>query len=193
MAAESLNQAAAARHKRTIDRAEQALRQLDAEGAAVSFQSVARRAGVSRQWLYTQPALRREIEVLRDRAPARADSVPARQRASGASLRQRVESLRAENQRLREENQSLKAELAIAYGHQRAAARGSRPSPSRNPKTSEDRLYPSKALIDLPCSSMSERRLVEEWEAQANAWKQWTRTPVTITTSTAITGRPSLS
>src|SRR4051812_38758642 len=119
MAAEPLTQAAAARHRRAVERAEGALRDLDAEGAEISFQSAARRAGVSRQWLYTQPALRAEIERLRDRAPARADGVPARQRASEASLRQRVESLRAENQRLRAENKSLKAELALAYGQQR--------------------------------------------------------------------------
>ncbi len=117
-AAEPLAQAAADRHQRTVERAERALRHLDREGAQISFQSVARRAGVSRQWLYTQPALRGEIERLRDRRPAEA-SIPARQRASEASLRQRVESLRAENQRLREENADLKTELAIAYGQQR--------------------------------------------------------------------------
>ena len=50
MTTEPLNQAAAARHRRTIERAERALRELDAEGVAISFQSVARRAGVSRQW-----------------------------------------------------------------------------------------------------------------------------------------------
>jgi hypothetical protein len=121
MAAEPLNQAAAARHRRTIERAERALRELDAEGAAISFQSVARRAGVSRQWLYTQPGLRQEIEALRATGPVRTDSVPTRQRASEASLRQRVDSLRTENQRLREENQALKAELAIAYGQRRRA------------------------------------------------------------------------
>ena len=121
MATEPLNQAAAARHQRTVERAERALRELDAEGAAISFQSVARHAGVSRQWLYTQPALRQEIEALRDRRPARTDSIPTRQRASEASLRQRVDSLRTENQRLREENQSLKAELAVAYGQRRRA------------------------------------------------------------------------
>ena len=121
MAAEPLNQAAAARRARTLARAEQALGELEAEGAAVSFQAVAHRAGVSRQWLYTQPRLRARIEQLRDRAPATALGVPAGQRASEASLRQRLESTRAENQRLRKENAELKAELAIAYGRQRDA------------------------------------------------------------------------
>jgi hypothetical protein len=121
MAAEPLNQAAAARRARTLARAEQALGELEAEGAAVSFQAVAHRAGVSRQWLYTQPRLRARIEQLRDRAPATALGVPAGQRASEASLRQRLESTRAENQRLRKENAALKAELAIAYGRQRDA------------------------------------------------------------------------
>jgi hypothetical protein len=121
MPAEPLNRAAAERHRRAVERAQRALRDLDRDGAAVSFQSVARRAGVSRQWLYTQPALRAEIERLRHRAPTEADGVPASQRATEASLRQRLATLRAENQRLREENQSLRAELAIAYGQQRAA------------------------------------------------------------------------
>ena len=123
MAAEPLTHAAAARHRRAVERAEHALRELDREGAAISFQSVAQRAGVSRQWLYTQPALRAEIEWLRERRPTRSDGVPARQRATEASLRQRLDTLRAENQRLREENTSLKTELAIAYGQQRCAER----------------------------------------------------------------------
>jgi len=122
MAAEPLAKTAATRHHRAVQRAERALQELDADGATVSFQSVARRAGVSRQWLYTQPALRGEIEQLRDRTPARAGGIPAPQRASEASLRQRAQSLRAENRRLREENASLKAELALVYGTQRADA-----------------------------------------------------------------------
>jgi Family of unknown function (DUF6262) len=124
MAADPLNQAAAARHQRAVERAQQAVRELDAEGATISFQSVANRAGVSRQWLYTQPAIRQAIERLRDRAPQPADGIPTRQRATEASLRQRLESLRAENQRLREENTQLNTELAIAYGQQRDARRG---------------------------------------------------------------------
>ena len=120
MATEPLNQAAAARHQRAVQHAKRALRELDAEDAAISFQSVARRGGVSRQWLYTQPELREAIEARRDGATARTNPIPARQRATEASLRQRVESLRAENQRLRDENRDLKAELAIVYGQLRA-------------------------------------------------------------------------
>jgi len=121
MAAEPLNQAAAARHQRTIARAERALRELGAEGATVSFQSVARRAGISRQWLYTQPDLRAAIERLRDQAPAPGDGVPAPQRATEASLRQRLETLRAENRRLRQDNAALRDELALLYGERREA------------------------------------------------------------------------
>jgi Family of unknown function (DUF6262)/Basic region leucine zipper len=121
MAAEALGQAAVVRHRRAVERAEQALRDLDGDGGPISFQSVARRAGVSRQWLYTQPAIRQAIEQLRERSSERTDRVPARQRATEASLRQRLETLRAENQRLRQENADLKTELAIAYGQQRRA------------------------------------------------------------------------
>lgn len=84
MAAEPLSKAAAARHQRAVDRAERALRHLDAAGEQITFQSVARQAGVSRQWLYTQPAIRREIEQLRERAPTQAVGVPARQRTTEA-------------------------------------------------------------------------------------------------------------
>jgi len=123
MTAEALSRAAAARRRRAVERAERALRDLAGESAAITFQSVARRAEVSRQWLYTQPALRAQIDRLRDQPRAITDGIPADQRATDASLRQRLEALRAENQRLREENTSLKTELAIAYGQQRCAAR----------------------------------------------------------------------
>jgi hypothetical protein len=59
----------AAQRKRdaTLTRATAALTELADEGAQISFQSVARLARVSRQWLYAQPALRRQIEQLRER------------------------------------------------------------------------------------------------------------------------------
>jgi hypothetical protein len=110
--------AAAKRRAAARQRAEVALRELGAAGTPVTFQAIARRAGVSRQWLYEQPELRAEIERLRDdrsQAPARR----AHERASEASLRQRVETLLVENRCLRREIGELRAELAIAYGQRR--------------------------------------------------------------------------
>jgi hypothetical protein len=112
--------AAQRRRDQALERARTALRDLDQDGHAVSFQAVARRAGVSRQWLYSQPELRAEIEHLRDRHPA-APRVPDAERARNTSLRQRNTMLLTENQRLREENAALRDELAILYGERRSA------------------------------------------------------------------------
>jgi hypothetical protein len=114
--------ATAARRKREHAQARTrgAVRELDQQGRAITFQAVARQAGVSRQWLYQQPELRNEIERLRERHIAvTGPQVPDAQRATTASLRQRLENLRAENRSLREQVAELKAELAIAYGRRR--------------------------------------------------------------------------
>jgi len=121
MAAEPLAAAATRRHDETLRRALDALAALDADGLAVSFQAVARRADVSRQWLYTQPELRARIEQLRCRRPsATPAAVPDDQRARERSLRQRNETLLVDNRRLRAENQTLRDELAVLYGQLRA-------------------------------------------------------------------------
>lgn len=113
---------AAAERKRavTLQRASTALRELATEGADITFQQVARRAAVSRQWLYQQPELRGEIEQLRQRPKPR---VPVRERSSEASLHQRLRTVMEENRTLRAENRELKHELTLAYGAQRARAR----------------------------------------------------------------------
>jgi len=46
------------RHELARSKAIRAVRELDAAGATVAFESVARAAGVSRSWLYTPPRLR---------------------------------------------------------------------------------------------------------------------------------------
>jgi hypothetical protein len=108
--------AAGRKHEAALERAASALRDLDAAGEPVNFQTVARAAGVSRQWLYKQPQLRSEIERLRDASTARTPRVPV-------ALRQRNRGLLEENARLRAENTRLKEELALAYGQQREARR----------------------------------------------------------------------
>jgi hypothetical protein len=121
MAAEALAAAAARRRQDAQDRASQPLTALDADGLAVSFQAVAQRAGVSRQWLYTQPELRARIKRCRDHRPSTsAAAVPDDQRARERSLRQRNETLLGDNRRLRADNQTLRDELAVLYGQLRA-------------------------------------------------------------------------
>ena len=120
MSPEPLRNAARRRSADAVARARAAIEELASSGEQVSFQAVARRAGVSRQWLYTRPELRAEIERIRTaRAGRSGPSVPPPERSSEASLRQRVASLLEENRHLRTQVGELRDELALAYGHQR--------------------------------------------------------------------------
>lgn len=127
---------AAAQRRRELTRAKaiRALRELDHAGTPVTFEAVARAAGVSRSWLYGQPDLRAEIQHLRETTRrASAPPVPVRQRASDASLLARLQTSLEKNRKLAEENQRLRRQLAQALGDQRVSARSShKPSPSRD-------------------------------------------------------------
>src|SRR5450759_744298 len=78
--------AARQRAERTRQQALTALRALDAKGVPITFEAVAREAGVSRSWLYTQDDLRAELGRLgeRHRPPSPTPSTPDHQRASVA-------------------------------------------------------------------------------------------------------------
>jgi hypothetical protein len=119
-----LADAAERRHDHAVARARAAIRDLDRHGDRISFQSVARRAGVSRQFLYSVPELRGEIERLRSAGlSAGPVGLPAAQRSSELSLKARNQTLLDENRRLREEIAGLRDELAGASGELRAAHR----------------------------------------------------------------------
>jgi len=122
----------AAHRRRELTRAKaiRAVRELDDAGTPVTFEVVARTAGVSRSWLYAQSDIRVEIERLRD-ATGRAPSppIPAGQRTSNASLLRRLTEANKRNRELTEENQRLRRQLAHALGEQRASTRSaSRPA-----------------------------------------------------------------
>ena len=76
--------AARRRAEQTRQRAVAALRRMDDAGQPITFDAVAREAGVSRSWLYAQDDLRAEIERLRQRHPA---TPPAPVLPSGNGLR----------------------------------------------------------------------------------------------------------
>ncbi|MFJ9846753.1 DUF6262 family protein [Kitasatospora sp. NPDC101155] len=94
---------AARRQAATRRKAASALRRMDATGVVITFESVAREAGVSRSWLYSQSDLRAEIKHLR----ARHSPVP--------------EAAIERNRRLEAENHELRQALARALGEQRTA------------------------------------------------------------------------
>jgi hypothetical protein len=111
-----------------------ALRRIDSTAGPVSFDTVARQAGVSRSWLYTQPAIRAEIERLKERrSQAATRPVPERQRISDASLRSRLAEANARVLELQAENQRLRTALAEALGTNRDLThrRGGRDTPAR--------------------------------------------------------------
>jgi hypothetical protein len=141
-----LKAAARRRSEHTRKQAVKALRRLDATGAAVNFDAVAREAGISRSWLYAQPDIRAEIHRLRQRRQPAASTpaVPHQQRASDASLLRRLEAATERIRRLEQDNRELREVIAAALGEQRQA-RILNPSPHRDTPNG----HPAKLL--RPC------------------------------------------
>ena len=123
MRPDPLAEAAARRHELTRSRAVQALRELDRSGARVTFADVARAAGVSRSWLYTQPDISGQIRRLRKTTDdtGSAGAIPAGQRATDASLRARLTAALDRNKQLADDNARLRRQLTRALGDQRSA------------------------------------------------------------------------
>ena len=115
----------------TRQRAIAALRRMDAIGTAITFESVAREAQVSRSWLYTDPNLRAEIERLRARHRTTPRPVPDSQRASDASLLRRLEAASQSIRALEAESRELRQALAESLGERRAEATRA-PAPRRS-------------------------------------------------------------
>jgi hypothetical protein len=118
-----LAEAAARRHELVRARAVQALRELDRAGQPVTFARVAREAGISRSWLYTQPDISSHIRQLREKTDGAgsAGAVPAGQQATEASLRARLAAALDRNKHLADENARIRRQLARAFGDQRSA------------------------------------------------------------------------
>jgi hypothetical protein len=116
-----LHAAAARRRELTLQRAGDALRQLENDGSPVTFDLVARTAGVNRAWLYTEPDIRDAIQRLRAaHRPSTNSAVPASQRTSDASLLRRLEAAHTRNRELATEIRQLREQLARAHGQLRA-------------------------------------------------------------------------
>lgn len=117
---EHLRAAATARHDACQTRARLALEHMIRDGAPVSFQAVARRAQVSTDFLYNDPALRTRIEQLRGSSPpSKRDgdhpSAIATNSTSGVvrALTEQLKQMRAQHHR---EITRLRDALAAAHG-----------------------------------------------------------------------------
>jgi Family of unknown function (DUF6262) len=132
-----LTEAARRRAQATRRRAVAALRRMDTSGLPVTIDALAREAGVSRSWIYSQPDLRAEVQRLRDRPrPARRGAIPDRQRSSDASLLQRVEVATQRIRELETDNKRLRAALAEALGERRVAPSGQPQRDAPRPRVS---------------------------------------------------------
>jgi hypothetical protein len=125
--------AARQRHEHARAKAIAAMHELDRAGATLTFEAIARHAGVSRSWIYTQTDLKDEVRRLRDQRRTQPSTpTPTRQRASDDSLRMRLEISNRRNRELAEENQRLRRQLACALGQRRD---NDRHRPVDQPKT----------------------------------------------------------
>jgi small-conductance mechanosensitive channel len=113
-----LLKAAQRRAEQTRTRAVSALGRLDEVGTPITLEGLAREAGVSRSWLYSQPDIRAEIQALRTRRQpsSPAPPTPRRQRATDASLLRRLEAATGRMRQLEEDNRQLRQALAEALG-----------------------------------------------------------------------------
>jgi hypothetical protein len=111
--------AAANRSRDATERSARAIHELSRRGGEVNFAAVAAIAGVSRQFLYSHPQLRQQIEQLRAQRHAGLARTTTGERASDESLRARLRAALDDNQRLRQDNAQLREELALAHGQVR--------------------------------------------------------------------------
>jgi hypothetical protein len=106
---------------------------MDSAGIAVSFESVAKEAGVSRSWLYTHTELRGEIERLRGRRNSTTSRlIPDRQKISDASLVRRLEVASERIRELQNDNRRLRDALAEALGVNRSVICGQKHACAEN-------------------------------------------------------------
>lgn len=118
--------AASRREDEARGRVVDVLHQADRDGRGLSITELARAAGVSRAYLYSQQDLVAAVRELQEKNSGRQAGTPTAQRATTASLLARVEALTARNKKLQEENRQLRRRLETARGQLRnqAATRG---------------------------------------------------------------------
>jgi hypothetical protein len=97
-------------------RASKALDDMEAEGAAINFQSVAERGSVSPGFLYGRPKLRQRIEAARARQTGRREIARVRQSRTDAGLQVLLAAKERRIKELEVEVRELTRQLALCRG-----------------------------------------------------------------------------
>jgi hypothetical protein len=115
---DNLRLAAARKSAAAQARAEQGLRELVRRGQPVTFRGLAQTAGVSLEFLYRHPELRRRVEQLRAQQQSRPPDPPGRVDPDQPSsvIRTLTAQITELKRRHREEVQALKQALEAAHG-----------------------------------------------------------------------------
>lgn len=112
-----LASSAASKKEATIKKTEAAISELLKASAVINFNTVAEKAGVSKAWLYREPAVADRIKRLRgQQASNQAKAHKESERASEASNHALVTTLKARVKELESENRELKKQLEVVYG-----------------------------------------------------------------------------
>ena len=123
---EHLRATAHRRHQDATDRATAALARLSAAGVAINFASVARKAGVSTDFLYRQPELRQRIQQMRAPRAQHANTIASDDTAptvGSAPVRALSAQLKELRRRHRDEVAALRQALTVAQGENLALRR----------------------------------------------------------------------
>lgn len=93
-----------------------ALADLQRQNLPISVAGLARRAGVTRSWIYSQPDL---VATIRERRSTTTRFAPPRTMATDESWKRRLELAHDRIRQLSHEVQQLRDQLARAHGHLR--------------------------------------------------------------------------
>ena len=113
--------AARQRSEKARQKVGEALKQLDQTTQPATVSELARTAGVSRSWLYTQPDLLEQLQ--KRKRPGKTSPSGSSVRASETSMHRRLQLAHQRIRQLMEENRRLQDRLARAHGELREARR----------------------------------------------------------------------
>ncbi|MEE6146353.1 DUF6262 family protein [Bacillus cereus] len=100
----------------TVQKVEQAIKQLIKKNARINFNTVSIESGVSKSYLYNHPAFRERIEMLRKQQVESPKAVKRQMSDESKDakiqiLRDRIKELESENKRLKDENRRIQGKL----------------------------------------------------------------------------------